>query len=105
MVICFYNEDEVTLLRSVRSVLDRSPSQLLSEIILIDDSSDDDVTDGVRRHIADHGWHKVRGNVLMSTAAGGNVLETFVKGWLLLYFLVFSSVKLPSVFQMINHRC
>lgn len=40
VIICFYNEHIVTLLRSVNTVLVRTPSQLLKEIILIDDFSD-----------------------------------------------------------------
>lgn len=42
IVICFYNEHIVTLLRSIKSVLDRTPSHLLTEIILVDDFSDID---------------------------------------------------------------
>ncbi|XP_069770944.1 polypeptide N-acetylgalactosaminyltransferase 11 isoform X1 [Narcine bancroftii] len=40
IIICFYNEAFSALLRTVQSVLDRSPSNLLHEIILVDDSSD-----------------------------------------------------------------
>lgn len=40
IVICFFNEHIVTLLRSIKSVLDRTPSHLLMEIILVDDFSD-----------------------------------------------------------------
>ncbi|XP_069690847.1 polypeptide N-acetylgalactosaminyltransferase 35A-like isoform X2 [Periplaneta americana] len=40
IVICFYNEDYNTLLRTVHSVLDRTPENLLHEILLIDDNSD-----------------------------------------------------------------
>eukprot|EP00923_Selenidium_pygospionis_P041358 GHVN01071670.1.p1 GENE.GHVN01071670.1~~GHVN01071670.1.p1 ORF type:complete len:602 (+),score=76.04 GHVN01071670.1:530-2335(+) len=39
VVIVFYNEPMSTLLRSVHSVLDRTPPQLLDEIILVDDGS------------------------------------------------------------------
>lgn len=40
VVICFFNEAFSALLRTVHSVLDRTPSYLLHEIILVDDHSD-----------------------------------------------------------------
>lgn len=40
VIICFYNEHFKTLLRTVHSVLNESPENLLEEIILIDDMSD-----------------------------------------------------------------
>ncbi|XP_074918289.1 polypeptide N-acetylgalactosaminyltransferase 11 isoform X3 [Chelonoidis abingdonii] len=40
IVICFYNEAFSALLRTVRSVLDRTPAYLLHEIILVDDNSE-----------------------------------------------------------------
>ncbi|XP_078280680.1 polypeptide N-acetylgalactosaminyltransferase 11 isoform X2 [Rhinoraja longicauda] len=40
IIICFYNEALSVLLRTVTSVLDRSPANLLHEIILVDDHSD-----------------------------------------------------------------
>ncbi|KAJ6659299.1 hypothetical protein lerEdw1_019170 [Lerista edwardsae] len=40
IIICFYNEAFSALLRTVQSVLDRTPPYLLHEIILVDDNSE-----------------------------------------------------------------
>nr|XP_012148376.1 PREDICTED: polypeptide N-acetylgalactosaminyltransferase 35A [Megachile rotundata] len=40
IVICFYNEHYMTLLRSIHSIIERTPKHLLHEIILVNDWSD-----------------------------------------------------------------
>ncbi|CAK9300067.1 unnamed protein product [Gordionus sp. m RMFG-2023] len=46
IVMCFHNEAFSVLLRGVHSIIDRTPSHLLKEIILVDDFSDMDHVKG-----------------------------------------------------------
>jgi len=41
VIITFYNEATRTLLRTIHSIIDKSPPRMLREIILIDDGSTD----------------------------------------------------------------
>ena len=40
VIICFFNEEFFTLIRTVNSIFARTPSNMLTEILLIDDSSE-----------------------------------------------------------------
>ncbi|XP_059620310.1 polypeptide N-acetylgalactosaminyltransferase 35A [Phlebotomus argentipes] len=88
IVMCFYNEHLTTLLRSVNSVLVRTPARLLKEVILVDDYSlaeDLKSLDGELRKIDGTGKVKmlrngaqreglIRSRVIGSREATGDVL-------------------------------
>lgn len=55
--MCFYNEDQNTLLRSIISVFRRTPSRLLNELILVDDYSDlDELKEELDNKIKELEW-------------------------------------------------
>ncbi|XP_041367706.1 inactive polypeptide N-acetylgalactosaminyltransferase-like protein 5 [Gigantopelta aegis] len=55
VIICFHNEALSTLLRTVHSVLDRTPDHLLQQILLIDDfSANDDLQDSLDTYLASY---------------------------------------------------
>ncbi|KAF7708983.1 hypothetical protein HF521_018040 [Silurus meridionalis] len=87
VVICFFNEAFSALLRTVHSVLDRTPSYLLHEIILVDDNSElDDLKQDLDAYIQTHLPDKVklvrnnkregliRGRMIGASHATGEVL-------------------------------
>ncbi|XP_033495197.2 polypeptide N-acetylgalactosaminyltransferase 11 [Epinephelus lanceolatus] len=87
VVICFFNEAFSALLRTVHSVLDRTPAYLLHEIILVDDHSElEELKDDLDRYVRDELQDKVklvrnqrregliRGRMIGASHATGEVL-------------------------------
>lgn len=87
IVICFYNEAFSALLRTVHSVLDRTPPNLLQEIVLVDDNSElDDLKEPLVDYINENLPNKVklvrnkqregliRGRMVGASHATGDVL-------------------------------
>ncbi|XP_008400421.1 polypeptide N-acetylgalactosaminyltransferase 11 isoform X1 [Poecilia reticulata] len=61
VVICFFNEAPSALLRTIHSVLDRSPAHLLHEVILVDDHSElEELKDELDRYLRTELQDKVR---------------------------------------------
>ncbi|XP_040921279.1 polypeptide N-acetylgalactosaminyltransferase 11 isoform X2 [Toxotes jaculatrix] len=87
VVICFFNEAFSALLRTVHSVLDRTPAYLLHEIILVDDHSElEELKDDLDRYVREDLNGKVklvrnqrregliRGRMIGASHATGEVL-------------------------------
>lgn len=90
MIIPFYDEHLTTLLRTVHSVINRSPPSLLKEIILVNDASTKDSLYGqLEAHIEQQPWKKKiriynmreRSGLLWSRLAGAR----FASGDVLLF--------------------
>ncbi|KAM6970829.1 LOW QUALITY PROTEIN: polypeptide N-acetylgalactosaminyltransferase 11 [Tautogolabrus adspersus] len=87
VVICFFNEAFSALLRTVHSVLDRTPAYLLHEIILVDDHSElEELKKDLDRYVSQELRSKVklvrnqkregliRGRMIGASHASGEVL-------------------------------
>ncbi|XP_042255434.1 polypeptide N-acetylgalactosaminyltransferase 11 isoform X2 [Thunnus maccoyii] len=87
VVICFFNEAFSALLRTIHSVLDRTPAYLLHEIILVDDHSElEELKDDLDRYVREELQGKVklvrnprregliRGRMIGASHATGEVL-------------------------------
>ncbi|XP_072307382.1 polypeptide N-acetylgalactosaminyltransferase 11, partial [Eucyclogobius newberryi] len=86
VIICFFNEALSALLRTVHSVLDRTPDVLLHEIILVDDHSElDDLQAALEQNILElkdkvklvrNGQREglIRGRMIGASHASGQVL-------------------------------
>lgn len=60
IVMCFHNEHDSTLVRSMNTVLQRTPSHILHEFILINDASDSSsLNDAVKEEIRKIGTDKI----------------------------------------------
>ncbi|XP_076442781.1 polypeptide N-acetylgalactosaminyltransferase 5-like [Babylonia areolata] len=68
VVMVFHNEAWSTLLRSVHSVLDRTPPHLLTEIVLVDDSS---TMDHLKRPLEKYFLHQPKVKMLRMAQRGG----------------------------------
>jgi len=59
IIICFFREDFSVLLRTIHSVINRSPRKFLREIILVNDKSDIDILPNVTNHIQENNLNEM----------------------------------------------
>ena len=72
VIICFYREDFTVLLRTIHSVIDRSPKEVLREIILVNDQSDMNIVPNITAHL-----HSENLNHIVHLHEAPEVLHTF----------------------------
>lgn len=68
VIICFHNEAWSVLLRTVHSVLDRSPESLIHEVILVDDFSDMEHT---KKQLEDYWEHEPKVKIVRASKREG----------------------------------
>ena len=51
VIICYYHEELNVLLRTIHSVLERTPSNILKEVLVINDQSDIDISQNITSHL------------------------------------------------------
>ena len=51
VIICYYHEELNVLLRTIHSVLKRTPSDTLKEVLVINDHSDIDISQNITTHL------------------------------------------------------
>ena len=51
IIICYYHEDLVVLLRTIHSIVERTPLNILNEILVINDHSDIDISKNITKHL------------------------------------------------------
>ena len=59
VIICFYREDFTVLMRTIHSVVNRSPNQVLKEIIVINDQSDLNIIPNITEHLHQMNWQNL----------------------------------------------
>ena len=58
VIICFYREDFTVLMRTIHSVVNRSPKENLKEIIVINDQSDLNIIPNITDHLHQMNWQQ-----------------------------------------------